>query len=193
MTDAPQRPGDYGEAGAVASASAHFGGDALPEREAPPIYSLTLWPHRSVGWKGNGIVIGIAAAGLALPLLGLIGTAAAWGMLPFMLVVPFALYLAFRRSHADARLTEELRLWPDLIVVRRREPRGTTRYWHANPFWVEVRLHENAAIEKYLTLRGNGREIEIGAFLAPWERESLYRDLLRALSDARAAAAPHSG
>lgn len=109
-------------------------------------------------------------------------------MLPFLLAVLFALYWAFRRSHADARLSEELRLWPDLITVVRSEPRGAVRRWHANPFWVRVRLHEDAAIEKYLTLRGNGREIEFGAFLAPWERETLFHDLERALAEARAEA-----
>lgn len=155
------------------------------DRKDKPVYEVTLWPHRSLGAKGSGVVIAIAAIGLAIPLLGLIGTMAAWGMLPFMLVVLLALYWAFRRSHADARLTEELRLWPDLITVVRREPRGTILRWHANPFWVEIKIHENAAIEKYLTLRGNGREIEFGAFLAPWEREQLFDDLLKAFAAAK--------
>jgi hypothetical protein len=35
-----------------------------------------------------------------------------------------AVYAAIRRSYADGRLVEELRLWPDLITVERREPRG---------------------------------------------------------------------
>ena len=84
------------------------------------------------------------------------------------------LWFAIRRSCADGRLTEELRLWPDLITVVRREPRRTVRRWHANPFWVRLRLPEDGRIEKYLTLKGNGREIELGAFLSPWERETLY-------------------
>ena len=53
----------------------------------------------------------------------------------------------------------------------RREPRGRVRRWHANPFWVRPRLREDAHVEKYLTLEGDGREIELGAFLSPWERE----------------------
>jgi uncharacterized membrane protein len=51
---------------------------------------------------------------------------------------------------------------------------------------VRIRLREDAAIEKYLTLEGNGREIELGAFLSPWERETLYADLGAALSRLRA-------
>lgn len=192
MIGKPRLTDEAGEAGADAPASARSGEPDF-DRADPPIFSLTLWPHRSLGRKGSGVVIGLAALGLSIPLLGLIGTTAAWGMLPFMLLVLLSLYWAFRRSHWDAGLTEELRLWPDLITVVRREPRGIVRRWHANPFWVQIRLHENAPIEKYLTLRGNGREIEIGAFLAPWEREELFRDLTRALGNARDQAQPQIG
>jgi uncharacterized membrane protein len=155
-------------------------------RDDAPILALTLWPHRSLSRRGFRIVLGIVAAGLAVPLVPLAGTSAAWGLAPFLLAALGALWLAIRRSYADGRLTEELRLWPDLITVERREPRGAVRRWHANPHWVRLRLFENARIEKYLTLTGNGREIELGAFLSPEEREALYRDLHRALGALRA-------
>lgn len=158
------------------------------------MFSVTLWPHRSLGANGSGVVIAIAAVGMAVPLVGLIGThAASWGMLPFMLGVLLALYWAFRRSHADARLSEELILWPDMIRVVRRDPTGRTRVWEANPFWVQIQLHDNAAIEKYLTLKGNGREIELGAFLSPWERKALFDDLGQALSRACGGDRPQLG
>jgi uncharacterized membrane protein len=164
-------------------------GEAAPEafsRSDPPILALTLWPHRSLSPRGFRIVLGIAAVGLAVPLFPLAGTSAAWGLAPFLLAALLALWFAIRRSYADGRLTEELRLWPDLITVERREPHGAVRRWHANPHWVRLRLFENARIEKYLTLTGNGREIELGAFLSPEEREALYRDLRRALYALRA-------
>lgn len=179
-------PGTDQIAGAGAAASA-------PDpyrRSDPPVYALTLWPHRSLSARGFAWMIGLVTTGLALPLLALLGQKAAWGMLPFLAAVPVALYLAFRRSYADARLTEELRLWPDLITVVRREPKGAVRRWHANPFWVQVRLLEDARIEKYLTLRGNGREIELGAFLSPEEREALYRELADALGALRSGPGP---
>jgi uncharacterized membrane protein len=106
-------------------------------------------------------------------------------MLPFLVGALVAVYLAVRRSHHDARLREELRLWPDLIAVERREPSGAVRRWHANPFWVRLRLREDAHVEKYLTLEGNGREIELGAFLSPGEREALHAELKAALARLR--------
>jgi uncharacterized membrane protein len=154
-------------------------------RGDPPILELTLRPNRSLTWRGAAWVVGLAAAGLAIPLVPLSGTAAAWGMLPFLAGALVALYWAIRRNVRDGRLTEELRLWPDLITVVRREPSGEERRWHANPFWVRLRLLDGERVEKYLTLEGNGREIELGAFLSPGERQTLYDALGAALARLR--------
>ncbi len=158
------------------------------DRSDPPILALVLWPHRSLSRRGFAWVLALVCLGLVPPLIPLIGTSAVWGLLPFLLVAPLALWAAIRRSYADGRLTEELRLWPDVIAVERRDPRGRVRRWQANPAWVRLRLFENARIEKYLTLAGNGREIELGAFLSPPERDALYHDLGAALSEARCGA-----
>jgi uncharacterized membrane protein len=158
-------------AGAGAAAPDPFG------RSDPPVLALTLWPNRSLTRRGSGWLMGLLAAGLAVPLVPLAGTKAAWGLLPFLLAALTGMYLAIRRSWLDGRLREELRLWPDLITVERREPGGRVLRWHANPFWVRMKLVDGAKVEKYLTLSGNGREIELGAFLSPGERERLHADL----------------
>ncbi len=156
------------------------------ERADPPLLALTLWPHRSLSPRGFAWVLAMVAFGFSLPLAALAGARAGWGVLPFVLAALVGLYLAARRSYADARLREELRLWPDLITVERREPKGAVRRWHANPAWVRLGLYEHDRIEKYLTLTGNGREIELGAFLSPGERVALHRDLGAALGPLRA-------
>jgi uncharacterized membrane protein len=171
-------------AGGVAAVRGPHAADPFGRRD-PPILELTLRPHRSLTRRSAGWVIGLAAAGLAVPLVPLAGTAVAWGMLPFLVGALVGLYWAIRRNVLDGRLSEELRLWPDLITVVRREPSGEVRRWHANPFWVRLRLLDGERVEKYLTLQGNGREIELGAFLSPWERESLYNTLGSALAGLR--------
>jgi uncharacterized membrane protein len=171
--------------GADAPGPARVNGNPF-ERGDPPLLALTLWPHRSMNRTGLTWFMGLMTAGLAVPLLPLTGTPAAWGLLPFLVAMLLGLYLALRRSYADGRLVEELRLWPDLITVVRWEPRGVVRQWHANPFWVRLRLFENARIEKYLTLEGNGREIELGSFLSPDERVDLHAELAAALASVSA-------
>lgn len=155
-------------------------------RRDPPILALTLWPNRSLSRRGFAWVLGLVCVGLALPLVPLLGTKVGLGLVPFSLAAFAGLYLALRRSYFDGRLTEELRLWPDLIAVERREPGGAVRRWQANPFWVQVGLSDQGPVERYLTLKGAGREIELGAFLSPEEREALYRDLSAALAGLRA-------
>ena len=163
--------------------------DSAPQtRSDPPTLSLTLWPNRSLSRAGFRRVMLFTAAGLAIPVLPFLFTPVGWGLLPFVIAALVALYAAFRRSYRDGRLREELRLWPDLITVERIDPRGRVRRWQANPYWVSLRLHQNARIENYLTLKGNGREIELGAFLSPEERVALHAELTRALAGLKRAA-----
>ncbi|MDG2097203.1 MAG: DUF2244 domain-containing protein, partial [Paracoccaceae bacterium] len=52
--------------------------------------------------------------------------------------------------------------------------------WEAIPYWSTVNLYkESGPVDKYLTLKGNGREIELGSFLSPEEREKIYSQLKR--------------
>jgi len=174
----PAEPSDRGEPGRSAPAG-------HPQRPDAPILDLRLWPNRSLPRRGATIVIVLLAVGLAAPLAPLLGTSLLWGIVPFELAVLAGVFAAFRRSYADGALTEELRLWPDQISVVRREPRGGVRTWRADPYWVKARLIEDGKVEQYLTLRGGGREIELGAFLSPEERVALHADLTAALARLR--------
>jgi uncharacterized membrane protein len=132
------------------------------------------------------VVLGVAAAGFAMPLVFLAGTPVFWGLLPFEAAALGCLWAGFLRNDSDGRLTETLTLWPDEMRVERVEPSGRRLRWRAVPHWVRITLHaEGAKVPNYLTLRGGGREIELGAFLAPGERAALHRELEHALAAAR--------
>ncbi|MCX7644125.1 MAG: DUF2244 domain-containing protein [Rhodobacteraceae bacterium] len=152
----------------------------------PPAARLTLWPHRSLSPEGFVWFVGLTAGALALPLLSVLGSPVLWGLLPFVVLTLWGLWWAIRRNAQDGALTEELTLWRDRIQLVRREPRGRVRDWAADPYWVRVEMHESGGpVEKYLTLRGGGREVEIGAFLSPEERAVLRAELLDALARVR--------
>lgn len=169
-------------------------GDQSPavSRSDPPIHELRLWPNRSLPRRGFRIVMTIAAVALAVPMAPLIGTPVGWALLPFLIGAWGLLYLFLKRNYRDGRLIEHLRLWPDLIAVERREPGGRVLRWQANPYWVKLALHPDARPEQYLTLRGGGRTIELGAFLSPEERIDLHESLSEALSTLRATPEPPS-
>lgn len=162
-------------------------------RQDAPLYRVTLWPHRSLSGRGFVGVMAFAGAMLSLPLVAIGMVEAAFGLAPFLAGALGALGYAIHRSNRDGRLTEELRLWPDLIAVERREPRGRVLRWQANPYWVSVKLHPDGRPENYLTLKGSGREIELGAFLSPEERVELADELEDALAKARKMGAEAGG
>ncbi|SOH93524.1 Uncharacterized membrane protein [Monaibacterium marinum] len=157
----------------------------MVQRPDDPLLSMTLWPHQSLTPKGLEFMSWMIGIGLAIPAFAFVGTAAFWGMLPFVIGAFLLFRFMIHRNQRARRLHEELSIWPDLITVRRYDPDGTIHNWQANPYWVSVTLHDNAKIGNYLTLKGAGREIELGAFLTPEERVTLAHDLRRALARAK--------
>lgn len=146
------------------------------ERTDEPLFHITIWPHRSLGRVGFRNTMILVIVGMSIPMFPLLIAAATWAVLPFGIIPIALLYLLFKRNYRDGRLTEELRIWPDLIAVERREPDGTIHRWHANPYWLRIKLQDEP-IENYLTLEGNQRTIELGAFLSPNERAKLKSDI----------------
>jgi uncharacterized membrane protein len=99
-------------------------------------------------------------------------------LLPFLLAAIAGVWLALEKSYRDALITEELTLTEDLVTLLRLGPKGKRQEWQANPHWVKVRLYPTSGpVPEYLTLRGNGREVELGAFLTPEERLALRNEL----------------
>jgi uncharacterized membrane protein len=144
---------------------------------------LSLWPHRSLSPQGFVVFIGVTCAMLTLPLVGLIGTKALWGLLPFAAAAVAGVWFAIGRSNHAAGTAEDFSLWRDLAVLRHRDPDGREQKWEANPYWVSVHLHETGGpVPNYLTLRGGDREVEIGRFLSEDERVALARELTAALA-----------
>ena len=148
-----------------------------------PLWRALLWPHRSLPRGGFVFFIAMTSFLLLVPLLPLIGTAALWGLLPFLVLTVAALWFFMMRNYRDGYLVEEISLWPDHISLVRREPLGHRKNWATNPYWVKINRHD-APVKNYLTLSGGPREVQLGTFLTPEERmdlKSQIEDQLRAL------------
>lgn len=152
--------------------------------EAPK--TLLVWPHRSLPARGFVWFIGLTAALLSLPLLAALGSPTLWALLPFLIAAVAGIWVALRRNARDRSVTETLTLTRDMATLVRREPDGTTRTWQANSHWVRVALYPTGGpVSDYLTLSGEQREVELGAFLTPEERRSLAQDLRARLAALR--------
>ena len=178
MATPPQAPGHPGACGGPARWS-HSLGDS-------PALHLHLWPYRSLPRVGFVWFIAVTSALIAVPLIPLIGTPVLWGLLPFMVIAVAGVWAALSRNQRDGELLEELSLWSDRIELIRHNPRAPRQEWVANPHWVSLQMFESGGpVPNYLTLKGAGREVEIGAFLTPQERDGLRRDLASALAAVR--------
>jgi uncharacterized membrane protein len=130
--------------------------------------------------------LGGTALFILVPLLALIGTPVLWGLLPFLLATIAAIWWALEKSFRDAEIVEEMTITPDRVTLVRHGPRGKRQDWQANPHWVRVTLHATGGpVPQYLTLKGEGREVELGAFLTPDERRQLAAEITEILKRQR--------
>jgi uncharacterized membrane protein len=161
------------------------GNDFDPQAPQPELFSALLTPHRSLNRTGFLVLMGFLsavsfAAGLAFLLMG------AWPVFGFFGLDMLAIYWAFRVNFRDAKATEEIRVTPSELRIRRVSHRGDVVEWVLNPLWVRLdqKTHAEFGIEK-LYLVSKGRSISIARFLGADEKASFAKALNAALQAAR--------
>jgi uncharacterized membrane protein len=118
---------------------------------------------------------------ILIPTLPLLGSVLLWWLLPFVLLAVWGIYFALRRNYRARQITEVLTLNEDAAHLTRTEPSGAVREWDCKRYWTTITKYEkDGPIPHYVTLKGMGREVEIGAFLSEDERMALYDELQRA-------------
>ena len=97
-----------------------------------------------------------------------------------------AMYFAIRKNFRDRSIIERLTLTPEQFHLLRQEANGDQKDWECNAYWARVNMHETGGpVPNYVTLSGNGREVEIGAFLSADERVELFAVLKARFNDYR--------
>jgi uncharacterized membrane protein len=160
------------------------GNDFDPESQ-PELFSALLTPHRSLNRTGFLVLMAFLsvvsfAAGLAFLLMG------AWPVFGFFGLDVLVIYWAFRINFRRAKASEEIRVTPSELRVRRVSHRGHVVEFVLNPLWVQLdqKIHAEYGIEK-LYLLSKGRRVAIASFLGPDEKASFAKALTAALQAAR--------
>jgi uncharacterized membrane protein len=160
-------------------------GNDFDPHPQPELFSALLTPHRSLSHAGFLVVMAFIsvisfAAGLAFLMMG------AWPVLGFFGLDLLAIYWAFRINFRRARASEEIRVTPSELRLRRISHRGHVVEYVLNPLWVQLdrKSHPEYGIEK-LYLLSKGRRVAIGNFLGPDEKASFANALMAALQAAR--------
>jgi uncharacterized membrane protein len=161
------------------------GNDFDPQAPQPELFSALLTPHRSLNRTGFLVLMGFLsavsfAAGLAFLLMG------AWPVFGFFGLDMLAIYWAFRVNFRNAKATEEIRVTPFELRIRRVSHRGDVVEWVLNPLWVQLdqETHAEFGIEK-LYLVSKGHSISIARFLGADEKANFAKALNAALQAAR--------
>ena len=149
------------------------------------LFSARLTPHRSLNRTGFLVVMAFIsvvsfAAGVAFLLMG------AWPVFGFFGLDVLAIYWAFRINFRRAKASEEIRVTPSELRVRRISHRGHVMEFSFNPLWVQLdrKTHAEFGIER-LYLVSRGRRVAIGSFLGAEEKESFSKALMAALQAAK--------
>ncbi len=147
-----------------------------------PQQQMRLWPHQSLPARGFAAFILVTFTMILIPTLPLLGTTLLWGLLPFVLMAVGGMYYALQKNHTARQIEEILTLKDDMAYLIHTTPKGEVKEWDCNRYWTQVLKYEkDGPVPHYVTLRGHGREVEIGAFLSEDERISLFDELQRSL------------
>ena len=144
-------------------------------------WTLSLWPYRSLLRRDFVLFMAATCLIIALPLVTVLGSAILWGLLPFLVLALGGIIFALDRNRKDNQILETLELGPEDALLTRSTARGARQSWSCNRYWTRVELRDNGPVPNYVTLTGNGREVEIGAFLSEDERKDLYHELVRTI------------
>ena len=143
---------------------------------------IEVWPYNSLKPKGFVLFLGSTFVLISLPLFNVLGTTVFWGLLPVLLVAFIGVWFALRRSLNDRQILEQLTLSREEIALIRQNPTGEHKRWVCSPYWAKLKIYETEGpVANYITLTGNGREVELGAFLSEDERRTLYGELKQLL------------
>lgn len=156
----------------------------MSSTERSAAFEAIIHPYRSLGPEGFRVLLAVViianvvAAAIVLSLGG-------WPIVGFLGLDVLAVYIAFRLSYAQTRAFERVTINGEALVVEHVDAKGRRREWRFPSYWVSV-WFEGDEDNGTVTLRSHGRTLEIGSYLAPFERKEFADVLRRALSEAKA-------
>jgi uncharacterized membrane protein len=150
-----------------------------------PFFQALLTPHRSLGRQGFLILMAVLTTGWLVTGLFFLAHGA-WPIFGFFGLDVLLLYVAFRMNYRAARAREEVSVSRTALDIRKVAPSGRAEAHRFNPFWARfsVDRHEMIGVTA-MTVEGQGRQVAIGGFLNPDDRESFAAAFSQALAKAK--------
>ena len=144
-------------------------------------FSVTLYPHRSLGTFGLKVVLGAVIASNVIIAI-FFWALHAWPVFGFLGLDVLLVILAFRINNRAAARSEQIIFEGEEVTVIRSSARGKTSRTF-NRRWLRVELeydHDRELIGR-LFLHSHGKRYQVASFLGAEERQALAERLQRAL------------
>jgi uncharacterized membrane protein len=148
-----------------------------------PSFDAIIHPYRSLGPFGFRLFMGVLIA-VNVAFASVMIAQGAWPVAGFLGLDVVAVYLAFRLNYAQALAFERVTIVGEKLVVERVDRKGARQAWEFPSYWASV-WYDGDDTDGTVTLRSHGRSLEVGAFLAPFERKDFAEALRKALGDAK--------
>lgn len=155
----------------------------MTDQGNPKSWVAVLTPYRSLSRQGFiAVMAAIAAANFIAGVIFF--SIGAWPVVGFCGLDVLIMYWAFRSNFIDGHRQERIEITAHDVVLQVLAARHAPREQRFVRRWLRVELEEDTERELIgrLFLRSHGQRTEIGHFLAPVERQSLARELRRALA-----------
>ena len=149
------------------------------------IFSARLTPHRSLGSSGfHAVMIFVATVCMGVGIF--FWSMGLWPIIGFMGLDILALWWALRMSYRAGRQHEDVEVSREHLLVRQVSPAGAAREHRFNPFgtFFHIDRHEEFGVQR-LTLQNRNRELAVGSFLNPDDKETFAQAFGLALAKAK--------
>lgn len=150
-----------------------------------PFFRALLMPHRSLGRTGFMILMGSLLFGWMVT--GAIFLShGAWPIFGFFGLDVLLVYIAFRVNYRAARARELISVSRTSLDITKIAPSGRAEAHQFNPFWARFSIarHDEIGITG-MAVQGQGKNVSIGSFLNPDDRESFAAAFSGALAKAK--------
>ncbi|MGI6854904.1 DUF2244 domain-containing protein [Mesorhizobium sp. 1B3] len=150
-----------------------------------PFFRALLMPHRSLGRTGFMILMGSLLFGWMIT--GAIFLShGAWPIFGFFGLDVLLVYIAFRVNYRAARARELISVSRTSLDITKIAPSGRAEAHRFNPFWARFSIarHDEIGITG-MAVQGQGKNVSIGSFLNPDDRESFAAAFSGALAKAK--------
>ena len=153
-----------------------------PAERPKPVFAARLTPHRSLP-KNGFVALMLVLGGLALSSGVMFLTLGAWPVMAFLVLDVVIVYCAFHLSYRSGRAYEDVTVTPDALTIRRVSPWGRETVERLHPVWTRLKTAYDHEAERVLAIKleSKGRQIPVGAFMNPDDKESFANALGEAL------------